>query len=101
MGMWWPCTSIRQKNKYILGWGDANLDLTVYASKRPLHSGHYGNWAPNPAMMLAELLASMKDSNGRDCKRIYDDVIPLSSSESGFIRSSFCWWTNENRTRNG
>jgi hypothetical protein len=33
--------------------------------KRPLHSGHYGNWAPNPAMMLAELLASMKDSNGR------------------------------------
>jgi hypothetical protein len=28
--------------------GDTNLDLTVYASK-DLHSGHYGNWAPNPA----------------------------------------------------
>ncbi|HSC36706.1 MAG TPA: M20/M25/M40 family metallo-hydrolase, partial [Chitinophagaceae bacterium] len=45
--------------------GDTHLDLTVYASKRPLHSGHYGNWAPNPAMMLAKLLASMKDDNGR------------------------------------
>jgi hypothetical protein len=41
--------------------------------------------------MLAELLASMKDSNGRVTVKFYDDVIPLSSSEkSGFIRSSFC-----------
>ena len=62
--------------------GDAHLDLTVYASKRPLHSGHYGNWAPNPAMMLAKLLASMKDDNGRvTIKGFYDDVIPLSPSE--------------------
>ncbi|HEX9955972.1 MAG TPA: M20/M25/M40 family metallo-hydrolase, partial [Fibrella sp.] len=41
--------------------GDVNLELKVFASKRPLHSGHYGNWAPNPAMMLARLLTSMKD----------------------------------------
>ncbi|HEX7411717.1 MAG TPA: M20/M25/M40 family metallo-hydrolase, partial [Bacteroidales bacterium] len=62
--------------------GDTHLDLTVYASKRPLHSGHYGNWAPNPAMMLAKLLASMKDENGRvTVKGFYDDVIPLSPSE--------------------
>jgi acetylornithine deacetylase/succinyl-diaminopimelate desuccinylase-like protein len=63
--------------------GDANLDLTVYSSKRPLHSGHYGNWAPNPAMMLAQLLASMKDNNGRvTIKEFYDDVIPLTPSEN-------------------
>ncbi len=62
--------------------GDAHLDLTVYASKRPLHSGHYGNWAPNPAMMLATLLASMKDKNGRvTVKGFYSDVIPLTPSE--------------------
>ena len=62
--------------------GDAKLDLTVYASKRPLHSGHYGNWAPNPAMMLAKLLASMKDENGRvTIKGFYDDVTPLTPSE--------------------
>jgi acetylornithine deacetylase/succinyl-diaminopimelate desuccinylase-like protein len=62
--------------------GDAHLDLTVYASKRPLHSGHYGNWAPNPAMMLVKLLASMKDDNGRvTIKGFYDDVVPLTASE--------------------
>jgi acetylornithine deacetylase/succinyl-diaminopimelate desuccinylase-like protein len=62
--------------------GDAHLDLTVYASKRPLHSGHYGNWAPNPALMLAKLLASMKDKKGRvTVKGFYDDVIPLTPAE--------------------
>lgn len=62
--------------------GDAHLDLTVYASKRPLHSGHYGNWAPNPAMMLVKLLASMKDDNGRvTIKGFYGDVIPLTTAE--------------------
>ena len=62
--------------------GDTHLDLTVYASKRPLHSGHYGNWAPNPAMMMAKLLASMKDDSGKvTIKGFYDDVIPLITSE--------------------
>jgi hypothetical protein len=48
-----------EKNKFILVSVETHLDLTVYASK-DLYSGHYGNWAPNPAMMLAQLLASMK-----------------------------------------
>lgn len=62
--------------------GDTHLDLTVYASKKPLHSGHYGNWAPNPAMMLVKLLASMKDDNGWiTIKGFYDDVIPLTAAE--------------------
>ncbi len=62
--------------------GDAHLDLTVYAAKRPLHSGNYGNWAPNPALMLAKLLASMKDDNGRvTVKGFYDDVQPYSAGE--------------------
>ena len=41
--------------------GDAHLEITVYGPVRPVHSGHYGNWVPNPAMMLAQLLAGMKD----------------------------------------
>ena len=45
--------------------GDTNVDVTVYAAKRPLHSGHYGNWSPNPGNLLARLLASMKDAEGR------------------------------------
>lgn len=45
--------------------GIMTLTLTTYGPLRPLHSGHFGNWAPNPAQRLAELLASMKDEWGR------------------------------------
>jgi acetylornithine deacetylase/succinyl-diaminopimelate desuccinylase-like protein len=63
--------------------GDTHLDLTVYGPKRPLHSGHYGNWANNPAMTLVRLLASMKDDSGRvTIKGFYDDVQPLSDIEA-------------------
>lgn len=62
--------------------GDVNVDVTVYAAKRPLHSGHYGNWSPNPAMMLARLLASMKDDDGRvTIDGWYADVEPLGQAE--------------------
>jgi acetylornithine deacetylase/succinyl-diaminopimelate desuccinylase-like protein len=62
--------------------GDVNIDLKVYASKRPLHSGNYGNWAPNPGMRLAQLLSSMKDNNGDVLiEGFYDDVTPLSDTE--------------------
>jgi acetylornithine deacetylase/succinyl-diaminopimelate desuccinylase-like protein len=62
--------------------GDTNVDVTVYAARRPLHSGHYGNWSPNPAMMLARLLASMKDEQGRvTIDGWYSDVEPLGDAE--------------------
>ncbi len=62
--------------------GATGADITTYGPVRPLHSGHYGNWAPNPAMLLSQLLASMQDANGRvTISGFYDDMIPLSSSE--------------------
>jgi hypothetical protein len=62
--------------------GDVNVDLKVYASKRPLHSGNYGNWAPNPAMRLAQLLATMKDADGKVLvDGFYDDVTAFTESE--------------------
>ncbi len=62
--------------------GDQNVDVTVYGAKRPLHSGHYGNWAPNPAILLARLLASMKDDTGRvTIAGWYDGVEPLGDAE--------------------
>ena len=68
--------------------GDANMDVTVYGPLRPLHSGHYGNWVPNPALMMAKLLASMKDENGKvTIKGFYDDVTPLSPAEKAAIAS--------------
>ncbi len=66
--------------------GDTNVDITVYGAKRPLHSGHYGNWAPNPAMLLARLLASMKDASGRvTIGGWYDGVEPLGPAEQKAI----------------
>ena len=60
--------------------GVQTVDLTVYGPKRELHSGHYGNWAPNPAFMLARLLASMKDDEGRVLiDGYYDGMLPLSA----------------------
>src|SRR5712672_3815038 len=62
--------------------GDIGMDITVYGPVRALHSGHYGNWAPNPAMELSRLLASMKDANGRVLiDGYYDDATPLSDVE--------------------
>jgi len=66
--------------------GIATLELTVYGPKMALHSGHYGNWAPNPAMDLAQLLASMKDRNGLVLvENFYDDVPPLSEEEKRIL----------------
>lgn len=62
--------------------GVTGTELTVYGPTRPLHSGHYGNWAPNPAVELAHLIASMRDENGRILiPGWYDDVRPLSPAE--------------------
>jgi len=62
--------------------GDAHLAITVYGPNRGLHSGHYGNWAPNPAMMLAQLLAGMKDDSGHVLiPQFYDGVQPLGTAE--------------------
>ena len=62
--------------------GETGIDVTVYGPVRALHSGHYGNWAPNPAMELSRLLAAMKDADGRVLiEGYYDDVAPLGDLE--------------------
>ncbi|KPK75581.1 MAG: hypothetical protein AMJ79_10920 [Phycisphaerae bacterium SM23_30] len=62
--------------------GIVTVSLTVYGPNTNLHSGHYGNWAPNPAMKLAQLLAGMKDDTGNVLiEGFYDTVAPLSPRE--------------------
>ncbi len=62
--------------------GDTHLEITVYGPHRGLHSGHYGNWAPNPAMMMAQLLAGMKDEQGHVLvPHFYEGIEPLSAIE--------------------
>lgn len=45
--------------------GITTISVKIYGPTFPLHSGHYGNYAPNPALRLAQLLSSMKDEEGR------------------------------------
>ncbi|MFT5196817.1 MAG: acetylornithine deacetylase/succinyl-diaminopimelate desuccinylase-like protein [Cellvibrionaceae bacterium] len=62
--------------------GRTAVQLTAYGPARPLHSGHYGNWAPVPGQILARLLASMKDDDGAVLiDGFYDSVIPMSDFE--------------------
>ncbi|MEE4190408.1 MAG: M20/M25/M40 family metallo-hydrolase [Halieaceae bacterium] len=62
--------------------GSTTVDITTYGATRPLHSGHYGNWSPNPIMQMAYLLTSMRDESGRILvKGYYDNVTPLSELE--------------------
>lgn len=66
--------------------GITTAQITVYGPDRPLHSGHYGNWAPNPGMLLARLLASMRDEVGQvTIEGWYDDVAALSAEERAAI----------------
>lgn len=55
--------------------GVVGVEITLYGPNRPLHSGHYGNWAPNPAVALSHLLASMRDRDGTiTIADFHDDV---------------------------
>jgi acetylornithine deacetylase/succinyl-diaminopimelate desuccinylase-like protein len=68
--------------------GIVTLDLTVFGPKMALHSGHYGNWIPNPAIRLAQLVASMKDDQGRTTiEGFYKDVPPLTASQRRILKS--------------
>jgi len=55
--------------------GSMTVELTAYGPNRPLHSGHYGNWAPNPTDTLIRVLATLKDSDGRIRIRNYHDEV--------------------------
>lgn len=66
--------------------GSMTLDLTAYGPARPLHSGHYGNWAPHPNDTLMRLLVSMKAEDGSITVPGYlDEVRPLTETELAAI----------------
>jgi acetylornithine deacetylase/succinyl-diaminopimelate desuccinylase-like protein len=62
--------------------GGVTATVKVFGAVGDLHSGNYGNFATDPAMALARLLASMKDARGTvRIKGFYDDVVPLTEIE--------------------
>jgi acetylornithine deacetylase/succinyl-diaminopimelate desuccinylase-like protein len=58
------------------------IEVILHGPSRDLHSGIYGGSVNNPAMALCQLLAGLRDKNGRiTIPGFYDDVAKLSTFE--------------------
>ncbi len=67
--------------------GISTITLKVFGPVFPQHSGHYGNWVPNPAVRLSQLIASMKDVDGRVTIPGYYDGIEISDEVKKILKS--------------
>ncbi|HMB64902.1 MAG TPA: M20/M25/M40 family metallo-hydrolase [Eudoraea sp.] len=67
--------------------GITSMSLTTYGPIKPQHSGHYGNYAPNPGFQLSRVLASMKDGDGKVIIPGYYDGISLDETTLNVLRS--------------
>lgn len=77
-----PVHQTRRMQVYFGARGVSGLEMTIYGPLRPLHSGHYGNWSPNPAVALAHLIASLRDTEARILiPGFNDDVRPITDAE--------------------
>ena len=75
-----PVHQSRRPQLYFGARGDAGLEMTVYGPIKAMHSGHYGNWVPNPAVVAAEIVASLRDSEGKILVPGYSDKVRLLTS---------------------
>ena len=97
--VWLFCDGpVHQSGRPLLSFGargSMGLEVTVYGATRNLHSGHYGNWAPDTGQTLARLLASMKDDAGHILiAGWYDTVEPL-SQEAAVALARMPDWDDE------
>jgi acetylornithine deacetylase/succinyl-diaminopimelate desuccinylase-like protein len=80
---------MHQSGKQMVNFGNrgiASLTMTVYGPLKPLHDGHYGSWAPSPSVMIAHLVASLRDEDGRILiPHFYDDVAPVTAAEKAAL----------------
>jgi acetylornithine deacetylase/succinyl-diaminopimelate desuccinylase-like protein len=68
--------------------GLAYFQVDVRGTKSDLHSGVFGGAVANPAMVLAQMLAQMRDRGGRvKIPGFYDAVRPLSEDERAAWRT--------------
>lgn len=62
--------------------GLAYAEITLTGPSHDLHSGAYGGAAPNPANILARLIASLHNDDGTiNIPGFYDDVVPIDDNE--------------------
>ena len=67
--------------------GVVSARITAFGPDRPLHSGHYGNWAPNPIVELAQLITKMRTTDGEiTIPHFYDPVRPLTDAEKSALK---------------
>jgi len=65
-------------------WGGARAHRPTGRLRPAAQRATYGNWAPNPAVELVHLLASLRDEEGHILiPGFYDDVRPLTAAEQG------------------
>ncbi len=67
--------------------GITTLSITTFGPIKPQHSGHYGNYAPNPGFRLAQLLSTMKDENGKVIIEGYYKGIEIDKSTYEILKS--------------
>jgi acetylornithine deacetylase/succinyl-diaminopimelate desuccinylase-like protein len=76
---------MHQSGKQMVNFGNrgiASLTMTVYGPARPMHDGHYGSWIPSPAVMIANLIASLRNDDGHILiPHFYDDVEAVSAAD--------------------
>lgn len=67
--------------------GITSLSLTTHGPIKPQHSGHYGNYAPNPGFQLAQVLAGMKDKDGKVLIDGYYEGISMDETTMNILKS--------------
>ena len=68
--------------------GVMGAEVTFYGANRALHSGHYGNWSPNPAVAVAQFVAGLRDHDGRiTLPGFYDDVPAITERDRALARA--------------
>jgi len=66
--------------------GITYMEVKVTGPDKDLHSGHYGGAVFNPIDTLCNMIASLKDENGRiTVKNFYDGVVELSPAERDML----------------
>jgi acetylornithine deacetylase/succinyl-diaminopimelate desuccinylase-like protein len=77
-----PVHPTRRMQVFFGARGVLDLEITAYGATRRLHSGHYGNWASNPALQIAHVVAGLRGEDGRILVRGFEeDIRPPTDGE--------------------
>ncbi len=67
--------------------GIATVTMTMHGPVVPQHSGHYGNYVPNPAFAMSHLLSSMKSKDGKVLIKGYYDGVSIDQNTKQTLAS--------------